>query len=193
MANTNQEKLISAVKDSIKAYMEAVPMDSEHFSWRDVNKLMQETFIEKLNQMNGFLYFLKEEEIEENLLLNVSPFTISSLKIGNREAKDSFKNLCSFFFKQKWEQIISTSRKREFVQPRHIISYWLTEKNVWSLTRIGIFMGNRDHSTIIHGNQTLAGLIETDKAIKSMCKNFAEFLSLYIQTENEYITADIQE
>lgn len=48
------------------------------------------------------------------------------------------------------KDIKSQSRKREHVLARQEAAYELREKRKFSLTKIGIMLGNRDHTTILH-------------------------------------------
>lgn len=47
------------------------------------------------------------------------------------------------------EQMLSTTRKREYVIARQVAAYFLVRHNGYNLTRSGKEVG-RDHSTIIH-------------------------------------------
>lgn len=47
--------------------------------------------------------------------------------------------------------IISTRRCRDYVMARQYIMWRLKRETTWSLPRIGQFLGNRDHTTILHG------------------------------------------
>lgn len=49
------------------------------------------------------------------------------------------------------EDIRAKGRNRELSQARHVAMYMLKKYTQSSLRDIGIFLGNRDHSTIIHG------------------------------------------
>jgi chromosomal replication initiator protein len=48
------------------------------------------------------------------------------------------------------ENLMGFCRKREYVLPRHVLMYKLYSIGI-KLTDIGSLMGNRDHTTIIHG------------------------------------------
>lgn len=62
--------------------------------------------------------------------------------------------------------ILEMSRKREIVTARHLAMYFIKEHTDYSLKKIGSFFSNRDHSTIIHANQSVEDLIDTDKKFK---------------------------
>ena len=47
--------------------------------------------------------------------------------------------------------IESDRRTKEVIKARQELMYRLRTETTWSLPRIGRFLGNRDHTTIIHG------------------------------------------
>lgn len=47
--------------------------------------------------------------------------------------------------------IISQRRSKEFVEARQYIMWRLRNETSWSFPRIGKFLGNRDHTTVMHG------------------------------------------
>ena len=60
-----------------------------------------------------------------------------------------------------------TGRKRDFKtsRARHIAMYLLRQQNGCSLSEIGKFLGNRDHSTVIHGCEKIASEIDVDSRL----------------------------
>jgi chromosomal replication initiator protein len=54
------------------------------------------------------------------------------------------------------------TRKREVVQARQVAMYFCKEFTQHSLKTIGLHFGGRDHSTVIHGIQSVENQIETD-------------------------------
>ena len=65
------------------------------------------------------------------------------------------------------EDINSNSRKRSVVQARQIAMY-LAQKHVKdvTLTRIGEFIGRRDHTTVLHSCKLISGQLNYDKELK---------------------------
>jgi chromosomal replication initiator protein len=57
-------------------------------------------------------------------------------------------------------------RSKELVQARHVVMYLLKKHTNCSLRDIGIFLGNRDHSTVIHGIDKVTHDIETSVEFK---------------------------
>lgn len=61
------------------------------------------------------------------------------------------------------EDMQSKSRRREITQARQVAMYFAKEMTSLSLKGIGKHFGGRDHSTVIHGIQTVKDLSETDR------------------------------
>lgn len=62
------------------------------------------------------------------------------------------------------------TRKRRIVFPRHIAMFFLTRYTTLSLKNIGIMLGGKDHTTVIHARNLINDLIkakdrETVKAV----------------------------
>jgi len=71
----------------------------------------------------------------------------------------------SDFFRRLKTIICNKSRKRELVDARHMIMRLLYDSNI-SLTQVGIIMGGRDHTTVIHGLKKHADLYDTNTAYR---------------------------
>ena len=62
------------------------------------------------------------------------------------------------------EELCSASRSRQLVNARQIAMYLTRELTDLSLPRIGRAFGNRDHSTVMHATQKIAGLMTERRA-----------------------------
>jgi chromosomal replication initiation ATPase DnaA len=61
-----------------------------------------------------------------------------------------------------WKQIESKSRKREIVLARQLYCVYAKQRlGDISLKSIGLAIGNRDHTTVIHSIQTVKDLLDT--------------------------------
>ena len=63
------------------------------------------------------------------------------------------------------EDLCSTSRTRQLVTARQIAMYLTRELTDMSLPKIGAAFGGRDHTTVIHANNKIAGLMQERPAI----------------------------
>ena len=61
----------------------------------------------------------------------------------------------------------SKSRKREVVQVRQIAMFLVKKHTELSTSKIGHFIGNRDHATVLHACKIVKDLVEVDKDIKA--------------------------
>lgn len=65
------------------------------------------------------------------------------------------------------DDIKSTKRNSEIVLPRQIAMYLCCNMTSAGLKKIGAEMGNRDHSTVLHGSKKIAAEIKTSDSICS--------------------------
>ena len=74
------------------------------------------------------------------------------------------------------EKLQSKTRKRECTELRQILYYIMYEKYGKSLKSIGEEFGKRDHTTVIHGIQTLTDLYHNNQQYK---ENYCEILERF--------------
>jgi len=69
------------------------------------------------------------------------------------------------YFSLTVEDLCSPSRSRQLVTARQIAMYLTRELTDMSLPRIGKAFGGRDHTTVMHAKQKIAGLMQERRAI----------------------------
>lgn len=69
-------------------------------------------------------------------------------------------------FKIPADDLVGSSRKANIALARQVLIYLLRKDLGLPLVRIGVLVGGRDHSTIIHSVEKLGSLIETDRNLK---------------------------
>ncbi len=74
--------------------------------------------------------------------------------------------------------VCDKTRKREVVQARQIAMFFCKEMTQNSLKTIGLHFGGRDHSTVIHANQSVMNQIETDPKYKQMIDEIRDKIDL---------------
>jgi chromosomal replication initiator protein len=62
--------------------------------------------------------------------------------------------------------LVGRSRRKEVAQARQMAMYLAREETSASLPKIGLALGGRDHTTVIHGVDKIATQIETDDALR---------------------------
>ena len=76
------------------------------------------------------------------------------------------KTVCEHFSVSK-EEILSAKRSADVTYPRQIIMYLCRQNcNNVPLKNIGEFLGNRDHSTVMHGIQKIEKQMETSESTR---------------------------
>jgi len=57
-------------------------------------------------------------------------------------------------------------RDKEAVTPRQVAMYLLREETDLSLSDVGARLGGRDHSTVLHGCEKIATLLQSDSRLR---------------------------
>jgi chromosomal replication initiator protein len=73
-----------------------------------------------------------------------------------------------------FKDIEHKTRRKTIVDARKIYCYQMKDKLGWSLKDIGISIGNRDHTTVVHNIQTYRDLYETDDTFKDWADRIEE-------------------
>jgi chromosomal replication initiator protein len=64
------------------------------------------------------------------------------------------------------DAIYSNSRSRTVSYPRQVAMYLARTETDASFPQIGMHLGNRDHTTILHGYEKINSLLETDASLR---------------------------
>ena len=64
------------------------------------------------------------------------------------------------------DQIRGKSRRKMTVLSRQVAMYLLREETDLSLSAIGKLIGNRDHSTVLHGHERISARIDLDDELR---------------------------
>jgi chromosomal replication initiator protein len=75
-------------------------------------------------------------------------------------------------------QVRGETRKREIVRARQIAMYFSKKYTQHSLKTIGLHFGGRDHSTVIHANNTVEDQMETDEQFRDTVEEIDQEVSL---------------
>ena len=76
------------------------------------------------------------------------------------------------------DRVRGKTRKREVVRARQIAMYFCKEFTQNSLKTIGLHFGGRDHSTVIHANNTVEDQMETDEQFRSTVEEIGRKIEL---------------
>jgi chromosomal replication initiator protein len=70
------------------------------------------------------------------------------------------------YYRLTTERLLSANRSRSVSFPRQVAMYLARTETDASFPQIGNQLGNRDHTTILHGYEKISGLIETDEKVR---------------------------
>jgi chromosomal replication initiator protein len=76
------------------------------------------------------------------------------------------------------DRVRGKTRKREVVRARQIAMYFCKQFTQNSLKTIGLHFGGRDHSTVIHANNTVEDQMETDEQFRNTVKEIERKIEL---------------
>jgi chromosomal replication initiator protein len=118
-------------------------------------------------------------------LMNRSTPTLEDCELALKEgvqdkkvqttADNIIDQVCKYFNITK-QVIVGKRRNREFVEPRMIAIYLITEFLNIPLVSIGQLLGNRDHTTIMHGRNKIQSLLATDNRVKMIVKDISKMV-----------------
>lgn len=72
--------------------------------------------------------------------------------------------------------IKSARRTANITLPRHVVFYLSRTLTTWSLPRIGMFLGKRDHTTVLHGFTKIKNLMTQDPALAEQVRTIQSSL-----------------
>lgn len=76
------------------------------------------------------------------------------------------------------QNVMSKSRKREYVLARQVSMFLAQKYTKMPASRIGLLIGNRDHSTVIHSCKTIEDKLKVDKAFVAELSSIETSLKL---------------
>lgn len=76
------------------------------------------------------------------------------------------------------DRVRAKTRKREVVRARQIAMYFCKKLTQHSLKTIGLHFGGRDHSTVIHANNTVEDHMETDEQFKNTVEEIGRRINM---------------
>lgn len=99
-------------------------------------------------------------------LAPVIPNDLSEKIIDQQDSYSAIINIVSDAFGVSQKNILSYSRRKDFVMPRHVAMYLLRKVCNYSYPRIGM-MFNRDHTSVIHAEKRVKEFASSDVQFRS--------------------------
>ena len=89
-----------------------------------------------------------------------------TLRRAERISVEQVIDIVTRYYNVPLESLISSSRKSTFAYPRQVAMYLARTETDASLPQIGAQLGNRDHTTVLHGYEKISGLVEIDPQLR---------------------------
>ncbi len=91
---------------------------------------------------------------------------------------DELQSVVCDYFQIPVDLVCAKTRKREVVRARQVAMYFCKQLTQHSLKTIGLHFGGRDHSTVIHANQSVHDQMETDTNFRDMIEELHHKIDL---------------
>ena len=91
---------------------------------------------------------------------------------------EEIQRIACEYFNIPEDLVRAKTRKREVVQARQVAMFFCKQLTQHSLKTIGLHFGGRDHSTVIHANQSVENQIETDHKFAEMIDELRRTIEL---------------
>jgi len=113
------------------------------------------------------------------LTLQLAMEALTDAAVGARRAKttrDGVVDAVAGHYGVTLKDLRGRIRTKEIVLPRQVAMYLLREETDSSLVDIGHVLGDRDHTTVMHGIKQIERALETDTALRSHLMTIREAL-----------------
>lgn len=154
--------------------------------------LVKENEAPKIKGIEGYINSIKKKA--DNLIMEpnrhlLSPFVYPGLhNITQRSyihtmfptQKDKAIVYCQLicnYLNIDFEIMPTQTRKREIAICRQLCMFFMKKYTILGLKDIGILVGNRDHTTVIYGINTINDLIDSDQKFKATVRELDGFLN----------------
>jgi len=104
--------------------------------------------------------------------------SVSKQSVGHHPASSVIRAVADYYAMSP-EDITSKRRDLRTSRARHIVMYLLRQQNNCNLTEIGQILGDRDHSTVIHGCAKISSEIGTDSQLSKSIEDIRMMLKSY--------------
>jgi chromosomal replication initiator protein len=120
---------------------------------------------------------LRREDITINLTKHVLKNILGNISFAAVNIDQIVRIICREM-KVSERQIMSKSRTMDIALARQIAMYFCKELTETSLANIGVHIGGRDHSTVIHACKNIEKKIQTDGDFKLRIQNMKNQISV---------------
>ena len=149
---------------------------------RDVIEFIAHHIKSNIRELEGALIrllahaTLHKREIDLSLAKEVLRDLIKDTRVNL--TIDEIQRIVCEYFNIPEDLVRSKTRKREVVQARQVAMYFSKQLTQHSLKTIGLHFGGRDHSTVIHANQSVEDQIDTNPKFADTIEEIRQRLEL---------------
>ena len=108
---------------------------------------------------------LSGDTVNESLVESIIRERLGDQGYGQANMQDVVSGVCSIFSVSQ-EEIVGQSRRKNIAQARQVAAYLAREVLDMPLSAIGVHLGGRDHTTIMHAHKKVAELLKKDNKFK---------------------------
>lgn len=107
-------------------------------------------------------------------MTKISPYVFPGLAENTMQTltPDALLNRACIAYKTTPEKVLSTLRKAEVALCRHVVAFTMNALLNYEFRKTGLFLGGRDHSTIINSKKKFLNLLETDEKAREKYRQF---------------------
>jgi chromosomal replication initiator protein len=126
-------------------------------------------FMNNVRELEGALNRVVAEAMSERQPLTVdrAALALQGILINRTECTpEAVIEAVADFYSLTPEDLKGPNRSRKVVKPRHIAMYLARQETEASLPQIGKALGDRDHTTVLHGANKISDQIERDEMLR---------------------------
>ena len=120
---------------------------------------------------------LLKKDIDEKLVKKVVKERLGKRVLAEVTLEDVVKQVSEVTGVTE-KDIVGTSRKKELAEARQVSAYLAREVLGASLSSIGLYLGGRDHTTILHACNTIDSRTKSDKRVKQVVETIKKKLAI---------------
>jgi chromosomal replication initiator protein len=135
----------------------------------DVARLLAARAPDNIRELEGLLHrvIAYADLINSPVNMECATPALSALTPATSEPLDPHRlmDAVSAYYGISQQALAGKSRARPIAEARHMAMYLLREDAQLALKQVGLLLGRRDHSTVIHGVQKITRLLTTDPSV----------------------------
>ena len=148
---------------------------------QDVARLLAERAPDSIRELEGLLnrVLAYANLIHEPVTLDCAARALAALRpaVSTPPDPNLLLQAVSCYYGVPLQALAGKSRARPIAEARHTAMYLLREDAQLALKQVGLLLGHRDHSTVIHGVQKVTRALSTDPRLGSQLSEIRNSLN----------------